>query len=130
LTIACIVALVGVTASVIAGNSGVSDPTITVNEFTPSGGSSRAAKEHASLDSLDDAVEDVIDVLDAIQFETGSATNDQLVTFTLTYAAAPLVLVETQNATTNSYASSITASNCTINAVAGDTNKYVVIPMQ
>jgi hypothetical protein len=49
-----------------AGSSGVSDPTVTVAEFTPSGGKDFKDQVHASLDSLDTAVEAVIDVADGL----------------------------------------------------------------
>lgn len=119
------IAVIGI---VLAGNSEVSDPTITVTAFTIP--NDLRDKTHESLDSLDTAVEAVIDAADAVQYETGTATNSETITFTLTYASAPVVLIQTQNATTNSYASSITASNCVANMVAGSTNTYVVLPIQ
>ena len=111
-----------------AGNSGVSDPSVTVSQFTTP--NDLRDKTHETVDNLDTAIEAIIDHDDATAYETGSATNNQLVTLSLTYASAPLVLIETQNATTNSYASSITTTNFSANMVVGDTNKYVVIPLQ
>jgi len=122
----CLIAAVGSMAW--AGNSGVSSPTITVTQFTTP--DKLRDKTHASLDSLDTAVEALIVVADAVQFETGSATNTQVITFSLTYASAPVVLLESQNGTNSAYASSITTTNCTANMKAGETNKYVVIAIQ
>ena len=123
---ACLIAAIG--SKVLAGNSGVASPTITVTQFTTP--DRLRDKTYESLTSLNTSVTGLVATADAVQFETGSATNAQVVTFSLTYTAAPVVLVETQNATTNSYASSITTSNCTMSMVSGSTNKYVVIPVQ
>lgn len=49
-----------------AGAAGVTDPTITVTDFTPSAGFGFRDDVHASLDSLDTAVEAVIDVADGL----------------------------------------------------------------
>jgi len=114
----------------IAGNSGVSDPTITVTQTSATGGFDLRDKVHASLDSLDTAVRASIDVLDAVQFETGTATNTEVVTFTLTYSSAPMVVITSGNSTNIAYASSITTTNCTANMKAGETNNYVVVPAQ
>jgi len=121
-----IIASVGL---VLAGNSGVSDPTITVTQTSPTGGFALRDKIHESLDSLDTAVRASIDVLDAIKFETGTATNTEVVTLSLTYSSAPMVVITVKSAT-NSYATSITTTNFTANMVSGETNNYVVIPVQ
>jgi hypothetical protein len=57
--------LVGLLVEVRAGASGISDPTIAVKEFTPSGGSVFKDQVKSSLDSLATAVKASIDVLDA-----------------------------------------------------------------
>jgi len=57
-----------------AGASGIADPTITVTWKTNTGGKDRAAKELASLESLETAVEDTIDYLDT-QAGTASLSN-------------------------------------------------------
>jgi len=67
------IALLGA-VDVFAGSAGVSDPTITVNEFTRSGGFQLRDKVHASLDSLDTAVEATIDVVDGLVDGTQAAT--------------------------------------------------------
>ena len=121
-----IIASVGL---VLAGNSGVSDPTITVTQTSPTGGFALRDKIHESLDSLDTAVRASIDVLDAIKFETGTAANTEVVTLSLTYSSAPMVVITVKSAT-NSYATSITTTNFTANMVSGETNNYVVIPVQ
>ena len=121
-----IIASVGL---VLAGNSGVSDPTITVTQTSPTGGFALRDKIHESLDSLDVAVRESIDVLDAIKFETGTATDTEVVAFSLTYSSAPMVVIAVKSST-NSYATSITTTNFTANMASGETNNYVVIPVQ
>ena len=68
LVAALLVSAVG--STVFAGNSGVSDPTVTVTQFTTPDG--LRDKTHASLDSLDAAIESTIDVLDGILDASGS----------------------------------------------------------
>jgi len=60
---------VAVCGVVLAGDSGVSDPTITVTEFTTPDG--LIDRTHASLDSLATAVEAVIDVADTLTITQG-----------------------------------------------------------
>ena len=122
-----IIASVGL---VLAGNSGVSDPTITVTQTSPTGGFALRDKIHESLDSLDTAVRASIDVLDAVKFETGTATNTEVVAFSLTYSSAPMVVITSGNSSNIAYASSITTTNYTANMKAGETNNYVVVPAQ
>jgi len=66
----CLIAAVGSMAY--AGASGISDPTITVTQFTTP--DKLRDKTHESLDSLDTAVEASIDVLDAIAGGTQDVT--------------------------------------------------------
>jgi len=112
--------LVGLSGTVFAGNSGV---TSEVTEFTASSGK-------RLKDAVKNTLDDIIVAVDAGQAETGSATNTQAVVFENTYTVAPVVLVETQNATTNSYATSITTTGCTMAMAAGVTNKYIVVAQQ
>jgi len=141
------VAVAVVTMQAFAGASGVSDPTITVADFTPSGGSVFKDQVHASLDSLDTAVEATIDVLDAIAGGTqavdgkyivvgGNSTTGlmvqaasvtsgtgttQTVTFPTAYASAPIVQVtytEDPGDVRPLFVTSITASNCVVNITA------------
>jgi hypothetical protein len=76
------IALVLGGAVVFAGDSGVSDPTIAVKEFTPSGGQVFKDQVKSSLDSLDTAVEAVIDIADAdvAQADTNATTTATLYT--------------------------------------------------
>jgi hypothetical protein len=77
------------------------------------------------------AVNAIIDVLDAVQYETGTATNGQVVALANTYTAAPVVLVHQVEGTNATYAASVTTSNFTM-TVVGNTNAvpFVVIPKQ
>jgi hypothetical protein len=125
--IALAVACFGMIA--LAGNSGVSDPTVSLNKLSPTGGRAQHDMIVADLTSLETAVEASIDVLDAIAYETGSATNGQVVTLTGTYTAAPVVVFAQGHATSNAYASTVTTTNFTA-VTPSTTNKYVVIPAQ
>lgn len=115
--VACLASVAGIC---LAGNSGVTNE---VGPFTQSSGKFLKDKIQSTLDN-------VVAALDKAAVETGSATNAQAVVFTGTYTVAPIVLIETQNATTNSYASSVTTAGFTANMAAGDTNKFVVISVQ
>ena len=68
LVAALLVSAVG--STVFAGNSGVSDPTVTVTQFTTPDG--LRDKTHESLDSLDTAIESTIDVLDGVLDANGN----------------------------------------------------------
>ena len=74
--VALVVALMGATVLVIAGNSGVSDPTISLTDRSPAGGKERHDIVKASFDSLDTAVEAVIDELDSITDGSGNFSNN------------------------------------------------------
>jgi hypothetical protein len=101
LTIASIALIAGLVAdSALAGASGVSDPTITVNEFTPSGGKSAWKKVHDSLDSLETAIEAAIDVLDLVSDGSGLAGSGTLVDVAITGSIEPDIVVVTD---TNAY---------------------------
>lgn len=63
--VAAVLLVVGLVQDMRAGDSGISDPTIAVKEFTPSGGQVFKDQVKSSLDSLDTAVEAAIDALDA-----------------------------------------------------------------
>jgi len=122
-------ALVLIAGSVVfAGNSGITDPTITITKFT----TTRNLRDvcEADIKQLETATESLIDKADSTAIETGTATNTEVVVFENTYTSAPVVLIQTQNATTNSYASSVTTTNFTANMVAGSTNTYIVITLQ
>ena len=114
-----LVLVVGGTCVSFAGNSGV------VNEVAPltqSGGKFLKDKIESTLDN-------VVAALDKAAVETGSVTNGQAVVFEGTYTVAPVVLLEGSHATSNSYATSITATGFTA-VTPSTTNKYVVIAVQ
>jgi len=76
--------------------AGTADPTITVTAFTPSGGKDQAAKIKASLDSLDVAVEAIIDIQDAVMVQKAAITavaETMTNTFATVFATAPIVVV-------------------------------------
>lgn len=81
----CIIALLAIVCIagfVYAGASGVSDPTISVTEFTPSGGKTFKDKVKASLDSLDTVAEATIDELDKVTDGSGNAVAANTITVT------------------------------------------------
>ena len=126
ITLLCLVFVAGSVA--IAGNSGVSDPAKTITKFT----TQRNLRNTCEVDisSLNTAVVATIDALDTVQFETGTATHTEVVAFVNTYASAPVVLIQSGNATNVSYASSTTTTNFTANMKAATTNTYIVFPLQ
>jgi len=113
---------------VYAGNSGVSDPTITLKNNTPEG--LLRTRTLASLKSLETAVNATIAVADAGSMETGVATNTEVVAFSQTYTSAPIVMIQSDNATNVSFASSITTTNFVANMKAATTNTYIVLAVQ
>jgi hypothetical protein len=113
---------------VYAGNSGVSDATITLKNNTPEG--LLRTRTLASLKSLETAVNATIAVADAGSMETGVATNTEVVAFSQTYTSAPIVMIQSDNATNVSFASSITTTNFVANMKAATTNTYIVLAVQ
>jgi len=61
---------------VFAGNSGISDPTVSITKRTNTDGPDRAAKELATFESFETAVEAVIDAVDSdvAQADTNATT--------------------------------------------------------
>jgi hypothetical protein len=113
------------------GNSGVSDPVVSLTKLSATGGRAQHDAIVTDLNSMATAVNAIIDVLDAVQYETGTATNGQVVALANTYTAAPVVLVHQVEGTNATYAASVTTSNFTM-TVVGNTNAvpFVVIPKQ
>jgi hypothetical protein len=109
-----------IASAAVAGNSGV---VTSVREFTQSSGSVLKAATKATLD-------DIITQLDKVTPETGTATNAQAVVFEGTYTVAPVVLINSGNATNIAYPSSVTTAGFTANMKAGETNSYAVIAVQ
>ena len=125
-----VIALITMSVGLIAfaGNSGVSDPNVTLKNNTPA--DLMRARTLASLESLETAVKATIVVADAVSMETGVATNTEVVAFSQTYTSAPIVMIQSDNATNVSFASSITTTNFVANMKAATTNTYIVLAVQ
>jgi hypothetical protein len=92
------------------------------------GARSRAVKDLVETDvpAIISAVNN-LDQLASIVIETGAATNNQVVTFTKTFAAAPKVFVSTQATNYPGYAASITTTGFTMQFVGSTTNGWTAI---